>query len=104
MAQVNSTEMILNRITHIRRTLAGLGVRSLGVFGSFVRGAQPPSNDVDILIDFTPDKHAFDNFMDACALLEETFGRQVELVTRESLSPHIGPHILQEVQNVPIPA
>jgi predicted nucleotidyltransferase len=30
--------------------------------------------------------------------LEETLGRKVELVTPESLSPYIGPHILREVE------
>src|SRR6267378_4470642 len=32
--------------------------------------------------------------------LEALFGRRVELVTPESLSPHIGPHILRELTSV----
>ncbi|WP_228702764.1 hypothetical protein [Salisaeta longa] len=35
-------------------------------------------------------------------LLEEELGRSVELVTPEALSPHIGPHILKEVEYVEI--
>ena len=31
-------------------------------------------------------------------LLEDLFGRRVDLVTRESLSPYIGPHILREAE------
>lgn len=31
-------------------------------------------------------------------LLEDALGRSVELVTREALSPHLGPHILDEAQ------
>jgi predicted nucleotidyltransferase len=34
--------------------------------------------------------------------LEELTGRKIELVTRESLSPYIGPHILKQVENVGI--
>ena len=30
--------------------------------------------------------------------LEELLGRKVELVTPESLSPYIGPHILREAE------
>jgi hypothetical protein len=30
--------------------------------------------------------------------LEDLLGREVDLVTVESLSPHIGPHILKEVE------
>lgn len=35
-------------------------------------------------------------------LLEDILKRQVELVTVESLSPYIGPHILKEVEYVPL--
>ncbi len=34
--------------------------------------------------------------------LENLFGRKVELVTRQSLSPYLGPHILKTVEYVPI--
>jgi len=30
--------------------LKGLGVRKLGLFGSFVRGEQTPEGDIDLLI------------------------------------------------------
>jgi predicted nucleotidyltransferase len=63
-----------------------------------------PSIDIDILIEFMPEKHTFDNFMEVALFLEKLLGRKVELVTTESLSPHIGPHILREVERVPIAA
>ena len=40
--------------------------------------------------------------MAASFLLEEKLGRSVELVTREALSPHLGPHILEDVEDVEI--
>jgi hypothetical protein len=61
-------------------------------------------SDIDILVEFMPEKHTFDNFMEVAFLLEELLGRKVELVTTEALSPHIGPHILREVARVPIAA
>jgi predicted nucleotidyltransferase len=51
-----------------------------------------------------PEKHTFDNFMEVAFLLEELLGRKVEVVTPEALSPYIGPHILREVERVPIAA
>lgn len=48
--------------------------------------------------------HTFDNFMEVSFLLEDLLGRKVELVTPESLSPYIGPHILREVESVDIAA
>lgn len=40
--------------------------------------------------------------MEVAFLLEEILERKVELITAEALSPHIGPHILREVERVPI--
>ncbi len=55
-------------------------------------------SDVDILVDFDPSKKTFGNFMNLAFFLEDIFGRKVDLVTTESLSPHIGPRILDEVE------
>ena len=76
------------------------GVKKLGLFGSFVRGEQHAASDVDILVEFEPDEKTFDNFMQLCFFLEELLQRRVELVTLESLSPYIGPHIMDEVEYV----
>jgi len=82
--------------------LAALGVRRLGLFGSFVRDEAGRESDVDLLVEFDPERKTFDNFMAAAFLLEEALGRRVELLTRDALSPHIGPAILGEVENVPL--
>jgi len=78
--------------------LRAYGVRRLGVFGSFARDEQTDESDVDLLVEFEPGKKSFDNFMSLALFLEETIGRKVELLTPESLSPYIGPHILREVE------
>ena len=82
--------------------LKQFGVKRWGVFGSFARGQQSNRSDVDILVEFEQGKKSFDNFMQLAFFLEEHLGRRVELVTLESLSPHIGPHILREVEYAPI--
>ena len=78
--------------------LKQFGVKRWGVFGSFARDQQNARSDVDILVEFEQGKKSFDNFMHLAFFLEEQVGRRVELVTPESLSPHIGPHILREVE------
>ena len=74
------------------------GIVELGLFGSFARDQQSNRSDVDILVEFEPGKKSFDNFMHLAFFLEQQLGRRVELVTPESLSPHIGPYILREVE------
>ena len=78
--------------------LRKLGVRRVGLFGSFVRGEQTADSDVDLLVQFEPDRKTFDNFMQLSELLENLLQRRVEIVTTEALSPYIGPHILSEVE------
>jgi len=95
---------ILNAIREKVGQFHTLGVKRLGLFGSFVRGEPSTKSDVDILVEFEPGQKTFDHFMQLSFMLEEIFQRRVEIITPESLSPHIGPHILREVEYVPIAA
>jgi predicted nucleotidyltransferase len=75
-------------------------VRRLALFGSVLRDEARPDSDVDLLVEFTPGQKNFERFMALADLLEATLGHSVELVTTESLSPYIGPHILAEAADV----
>ncbi len=78
------------------------GVNSLSLFGSFAKGTETSSSDVDLLVNFDPQKKGYDNFMELSFFLEDLLGRKVELVTPQSLSKYIGPHILQQAEHVAI--
>ena len=97
---VETRERILSILQDNQKQIRTLGVRRLGLFGSFARGEQDEDSDVDVLVDFVPGRKGFDNFMRLVFLLEDLLHRPVELVTPESLSPYIGPHILREVEYV----
>ena len=82
-------------------TFERLGVKNIGLFGSYVRDEQTKNSDIDLLIDFAPEHENFDNFIAVYDLLENIFkDEKVEVVTKNSLSPYIGPKILQEVNYV----
>jgi len=98
--RVNSKQDIYDSIAGNHAVFSNYGVKSIGLFGSFVKNSPTENSDVDLLVDFLPDKKSFDNFMDLAFFLEDLFGRKVEIVTPQSLSKHIGPHILKEVENV----
>lgn len=102
VSQNLTKEGIIDAISKSRAELYSLGVRSIGLFGSFVRGESGAQSDVDILVEFDAAKKTFDNFIDTCFLLEDLLGRRVELVTGESISPYIRPYVLKEVEYVPI--
>lgn len=94
----------LDLLADRRGDLRRLGVARLGLFGSCLRGEQRADSDVDVLVDFAPGRKTLANLVDLADFLETLFHRRVELVTPESLSPYIGPHILREVQYAQIAA
>lgn len=83
-----------------KEKILNYGARRLGLFGSFVRGEQNESSDIDLLVEFIPDKKTYDNFINLVYFLEELFGKEVELVTSESLSPYLKPYIEREIEYV----
>lgn len=91
---------VLSKIKQNRVNIKSFGVKKLGLFGSFVRGEQSETSDVDLLVEFERGKKTFDNFMQLSFFLEEIFKLPVELVTTDSLSTYLRPHIVKEVEYV----
>lgn len=83
-------ELHRNRV-HLRT----LGVRALGLFGSYRRGTPRPDSDMDFLVDL--EQPSFDSYMDLKLWLEDTFGCSVDLVLSDSIKPRLRPLILHEV-------
>ena len=103
-ATIKTKQDILKILHQNRGRIKELGVSRIGLFGSFVRGEQHLNSDIDLLVEFVVGKKTFDAFMELCFFLEEILQRKVEVVTVESLSPYLGPHILKEVEYAAIAA
>jgi predicted nucleotidyltransferase len=97
--------IIMSRLILNEKNIKQFGVLKVGLFGSYLTGKQNEASDIDILVEFQNDKTNYDNFINLCFLLDGLFqGRKVEVVTKNSLSPYIGPKILQQVEYVPFSA
>jgi hypothetical protein len=101
---VKTKEEVFNLLRQSGAQLRRFGVRRLSVFGSFARGEPNEESDVDLLVEFEPDKKTFDNLLGLADFLEELFGRKVDIVTPESLNPHFGHHILDEAEYAAVDA
>lgn len=101
---VETKDQVFDLLRAHQAQLKDFGVRRYGLFGSFVRNQSTPTSDIDILVEFDPGQKTFDNFMHLAFYLEEIFGRKIDLLTPESLSPHIGPAILREVEYATVSA
>jgi predicted nucleotidyltransferase len=73
------------------------GVQSLGVFGSWVRGEQTKRSDIDILVEIDDDALTLFQFVELREYLRDLLGVRVDLVERNTLKPHIGQRVMQEV-------
>lgn len=85
-----------------KQELKDYGITKLGIFGSFARDSQTENSDVDLLVEFEKYKKNYRNLIDSADFMEKILGREVDIVTLQSLSPHIGPHIMKEVKYVEI--
>ena len=96
---MTTKEIILQTLRLNKSKLSKLGIRNVGLFGSYIRDEQSSKSDIDLLIDFEPEKENFDNYMAVYDLFEKIFkNEKIEIVTINGLSQHIGPNILNEVQ------
>ncbi len=84
--------------------IRSLGIDRLALFGSTAAGQARAESDVDVLVEFRTGTKTYDRFLALGDLLEKLLGHRVEIVTRESLSPHLGPHILATAFDVLVPA
>lgn len=70
-------------------------VKKIGVFGSYVRGDQEETSDIDVLVEF--EKPIGWEFFDIKEFLEEILGKDVDLVTVGALKPLLKDKVLKEV-------
>lgn len=71
-------------------------VKTIGVFGSVAPNEQTGKSDIDLLVEFSKPV-GFVTFMRLENFLSERLGKQVDLVTSDSLKPVIRQEVLAEV-------
>ena len=71
-------------------------VQGVGIFGSYLRGEQKETSDVDILVEFERPIGLIE-FVRLRNYLSDILGVHVDLVMKKALKPRIGQRILGEV-------
>ena len=100
-ANALNKDTLIQILKHNKSALEEFGVVQIGVFGSYAVGNENEESDVDILVDLNKSKKTFRNFLSLNYFLEKLIGKKVDLVTKQYLSPFIGPHILNSIVYVP---
>ena len=77
------------------------GVTEIGVFGSYVRGEQKDSSDLDILITLTdPPRISLLGLVNLQNYLSDLLEVKVDVALKDNLKKRIGRRILQEVESI----
>jgi len=94
--QKKSVDEIKRQLRALEPTLKErFKVKSLEIFGSFMRGEQTKKSDIDILVTFCEPYDLWE-FLDLKEFLVKTLHRKVDLVPRDSVKNIIRDQILQE--------
>ena len=93
MKKVNKFKKILQ--DHAVSLKDEYGVIEIGLFGSYTKGNQKKSSDVDILVQFEKPIDLF-TFVHLKNHLADLLGVDVDLVAKDALKPKIGERILSE--------
>ena len=70
-------------------------IEKIGIFGSYAKGNQTESSDIDIIVEFRDS--TYDNFIELAFYLEKLYGKKIDLITVKGLSPYILPSVEKEV-------
>jgi len=96
MTRTDIIAELRSRATDIRV----LGATSLYLFGSAARGQGDEASDVDLFVDYDPDKFGFVELIRLRAHLSRALGRPADLTTREGLHPLLRSRIEAEAIKV----
>ena len=70
-----------------KKEMKNLGVKKIGLFGSYSKDKQKKGSDIDFLVEFN--EIDFDNYMELMFLLKKLFKRKIDLVIEKNLIPEL---------------
>lgn len=96
---MKTKEEILNTLKEIKPVLCkDYYIKNLGLFGSYVRGENSETSDIDVLIEYDETKpFSLFTLIGLEHFLTEFFGIKVDLVNKKSIKPALKENILNEV-------
>jgi len=93
-----TADAILRFLEDHRDALRTMGVKRIGLFGSYARNEQRESSDVDLL--FSMDTFTWTRWMDVWNFLEDGLGVTIDLIPEKDLREEIRSQVLSEVRYV----
>ena len=92
---MRTLDVLRRRRAEILATASRHGARNVRVFGSVARGDDTGASDIDLLVDFSPDRSLFD-LVGLQLDIETLLGQRADIVTEASLNRLLRERILAE--------
>ncbi|MBU2643628.1 nucleotidyltransferase family protein [bacterium] len=75
------------------------GVKSISLFGSYIKGQEKSESDLDILVEYT-ELPGLIKYIELENRLSDLLGIKVDLVIRDSLKPRIADNVLLDAVQI----
>ena len=90
-------EKILNTLKRLKEDLnTDFRVKTIGLFGSYVKNEQKNTSDIDFLVEFEEDADLF-HLVGLSRYLEDVFKSNVDVISKPAIKEELKQRILEEV-------
>jgi uncharacterized protein len=99
-------DKVIKKILENKSALNNLKIKSIYLFGSYVRNEQNKDSDIDLLVKFDDsrfDKNFngyYDNYKEVLSFLHKLLRKKVDLITEDMLSPYLKSDIFKEIEPI----
>ncbi|MFB3887594.1 MAG: nucleotidyltransferase family protein [Thermodesulfobacteriota bacterium] len=73
------------------------GVTQMGIFGSFARGEQTRSSDIDMIVEIERGKKNIHSFLQLKRFLEKELAKKIDMGFEDSLKPTVREKVKQKI-------
>jgi len=88
-------------ISYLKQNMALLnerfGVTRIGIFGSFARGEQSVTSDIDMVVEIEKARKNIHSFLKLKRFLEQEMAREIDLGFENSIKPAIKEKVIKQI-------
>ncbi|RLA75358.1 MAG: nucleotidyltransferase [Epsilonproteobacteria bacterium] len=82
---MNTRRELIQKLRENKGKLREFGVKRIGIFGSFARDEAREDSDVDVVVELEKGRGTFSNVARLIEFLENLLGREIDLLTPDSI-------------------
>ncbi|MBI4690663.1 MAG: nucleotidyltransferase domain-containing protein [Nitrospirae bacterium] len=97
MGKTSANEILLFLKQNTGLLNRSFGVTRIGIFGSFAKGEQTASSDIDVVVEMEQSRKNIHSFLKLKRFLEKEMKRKIDLGFEHSLKPAIKEKVIKQI-------